>query len=323
MPSTSSTLGVQTQPRTSTAQPAPRSSFAVILESSPRKRTGTAAVRTVEDDADELVISDLSPQFRKLAAQAKLGVSLAKPALPEAIKDEPEVTSPGAATPPPQPRKRGRPKGFRPALMGNRASQEAAESGPRKLRPDRPKIGALYAGKRRGRPPKAASPKPRDIYESLNPHFNTYICEWKGCQAELHNFATLQKHVLIVHAKSVAARCRWAKCADRQPPREFPTPADLKSHLEDLHMLPIAWQVGDGPQVSFKRYAPDDGTKLPDYLFDKAGNQITPSIRDQKEEDLYTWRNNRRKLKDLLLLRDQNLPSEDEDDGMEEVAEGD
>ncbi|KAJ0302306.1 hypothetical protein COL516b_007362 [Colletotrichum fioriniae] len=242
-------------------------------------------MRTVEDDADDLVISDLSPQFRRLAAQAKVGVSLAEPALPEDVADEPEleVLSSEAATPPPQPRKRGRPKGFRPNLTGKKASQEAGEAGPRKLRPDRPKTGALYAGKRRGRPPKAASPKPREIYKSLNSHFNTYICEWEGCKAELHNFATLQKHVSIVHTKT----------------------------------------VGDGPQVSFKRYDPDDGTKLPDYLFDKAGNQITPSIKDQKEEDLYTWRNNRRKLKDLLLLRDQNLPSEEEDDdAMEEVAEG-
>ncbi|KXH48107.1 hypothetical protein CNYM01_09212 [Colletotrichum nymphaeae SA-01] len=326
IPPTSSTSAAQTKPRTSTAQPAPRpSSFAVVLPSSPRKRTGTTPMRTVEDDADDLVISDLSPQFRRLAAQAKVGVSLAKPALPEAVADEPEleVTSPGAATPPPQPRKRGRPKGFRPNLTGKKASQEAGEAGPRKLRPDRPKTGALYAGKRRGRPPKAASPKPREIYKSLNPHFNTYICEWEGCKAELHNFATLQKHVSIVHTKTVAAGCRWAKCAQKQPPHEFSTLADLKSHVEDLHMLPVAWQVGDGPQVSFKRYDPDDGTKLPDYLFDKAGNQITPSIKDQKEEDLYTWRTNRRKLKDLLLLRDQNLPSEEEDDdAMEEVAEG-
>ncbi|KXH64693.1 hypothetical protein CSAL01_08858 [Colletotrichum salicis] len=323
IPPTSSASVAQSKPRTSTAQPAPRSSFAVVLPSSPSKRTGTTPMRTVEDDADDLVISDLSPQFRRLAAQAKVGVSLAKPVLPRAVTDEPDETSLGAATPPLQPRKRGRPKGFRPNLTGKKASQEAGEAGPRKLRPDRPKTGALYAGKRRGRPPKAASLKPRDIYKSLNPHFNTYICEWEGCRAELHNFATLQKHVSFVHTKTVAAGCQWAKCAQQQPPREFSTLADLKSHVEDLHMLPVAWQVGDGPQVSFKRYDPDDGTKLPDYLFDKAGNQVTPSIKDQKEEDLYTWRNNRRKLKVLLLLRDQNMPSEeDDDDAMEDVAEG-
>lgn len=87
-------------------------------------------------------------------------------------------------------------------------------------------------------------------------------------------------------------------------------------------MLPIAWQVGDGPQVSLKRYAPDDEAELPDYLFDKEGNQTTPSIRDQKEEDFLTWRNNRRKLKDLLLLKEQNMLSEEEDTGMGGVAEG-
>ncbi|GKT47001.1 uncharacterized protein ColSpa_07182 [Colletotrichum spaethianum] len=180
----------------------------------------------------------------------------------------------------------------------------------------------MYAGRRRGRPPKAPSPQPRTIYEGLNPHFNVFICEWKGCKAELHNFATLQKHVLVVHARNGPFACQWAKCAEQQPPHQFSTSAHLKSHLEDLHMLPIAWQVGDGPQVSFKRYAPDDGTELPDYLYDKAGHQITPSIRDQKEEDFYTWRNNRRRLKELLLLRDQNMPSEGEDNGVEETVEG-
>ncbi|GKT56986.1 C2H2 finger domain-containing protein [Colletotrichum tofieldiae] len=308
--------------RTSTAQPAPRSTFAVVLKSSPGKRSEATPARTVEDDADDLGISDLSPQFRRLAAQAASDVSLAKPALPAAATDELDAASPGT-TPPPQPRKRGRPKGFRPSVTGTRASQgDAPATGPRRLRPDRPKTGAMYAGKRRGRPPRVPSPQPRTIYERLNPRFNVFICEWKGCKAELHNFATLQKHVLVVHAKDDPFACRWAECAEQQPPRKFSTSVHLKSHLEDLHMLPIAWQVGDGPQVSFKRYDPDDGAELPDYLFDKAGDQVTPSIRDQKEEDFYTWRNNRRRLKDLLLLRDKNMPSEGEDNGMEETVEG-
>ncbi|KAF5511774.1 hypothetical protein CGCS363_v003030 [Colletotrichum siamense] len=313
--------------KTSPAQPAQKSNFAVVIKSSPRKPSRTTPTRTVEDDADDLVISDLSPQFRRLAAQAASSVSLSKPALPDMDIDEPEdeveaeaeaeveeAVSSGA-TPQPQPKRRGRPKG---AL--NKFPRDAGE-GPRKLRPDRPKAGQMYAGKqkRRGRPPRAASPQPRAIYEGLSPHFNVYICEWEGCVAELHNFSTLQKHVAVAHARNQPYRCHWAKCAKQQPPRDFPTSEDLESHIEDLHMLPVAWQVGDGPQVSVKRYAPNDGTELPDYLFDEAGNQITPSIQDQREEDFLTWRNNRRKLKDLLLLRDQNLPSEEEDNGAEDM----
>ncbi|KAL0941037.1 C2H2 finger domain-containing protein [Colletotrichum truncatum] len=307
--------------KTSPAQPEPRSTFAVVIKSSPNKRLEPTPMRTVEDDADDLVTSDLSPQFRRLAAQAALSVSLSKPALPAAANtDDAEATSSGQ-TPQPQPKRRGRPK----AAVTKDSEDRAAATGARTLRPDRPKVGSMYAGKRRGRPPKAPSPKPRAIYEGLDPHFNVFICEWEGCRAELHNFATLQKHVVVVHTRKPPFQCRWAKCAAQQPPREFSTSADLKSHTEDLHMPPIAWQVGDGPQVSLKRYAPDDGAELPDYLFDKAGNQITPSIRDQKEEDFLTWRNNRRKLKDLLLLRDQNMASEGEEEegnGVEELPEG-
>lgn len=313
-----------TAKKTPTKQAPSRSTIAVVLKSSPSKRA-TTPTGTVEDDADELVLSGLSPQFRRLAAQAASGVSLSKLALPdigiaehgEEIEAEAEATSSGT-TPPAQPKPRGRPK-----CAVNKAPRGATD-GPRKLRPDRPKIGSMYAGKqkRRGRPPRAESPKPRAIYESLNPHFNVFICEWQGCEAELHNFTTLQKHVMVVHARNSQSRCRWAKCAERQPPHCFPTLAVLTSHIEDLHMPPIAWQVGDGPKVSLKRYAPDDRTELPDYLFDGAGNQITPSIRDQREEDFLMWRNNRRKLKDLLLLRNQNMPSEEEDNGMEDVAEG-
>ncbi|KAJ0168127.1 hypothetical protein CTA2_9617 [Colletotrichum tanaceti] len=305
------------QKKTSTAQPALRSLFAVVLKPSPRKSLETTPTRTVEDDADDLITPDLSPRFGRLATQAAMNVSLAKPVLPEAAAVEPDAASP-RATLPPQPRKRGRPKGFRPNVTGQKNTQhETPSSGPRKLRPDRPKTGAMYAGKRRGRPPKAPSPQPRAIYEGLNPHFNVFICEWKGCQAELHNFATLQRHVLMVHVRKAPFACNWAKCAEQQAPQAFSTPTHLESHLQDLHMLPIAWQVGDGPQVSFKRYALDDGAELPDYLFDQAGHQITPSIRDQKEEDFYTWRNNRRRLKDHLLLREQNMPSEEEDNETE------
>ncbi|WYZ36583.1 hypothetical protein EsH8_II_000089 [Colletotrichum jinshuiense] len=305
---------------TSSVQPASRPTFAVVLKSSPSKRPGATPTRTVEDDADDLAATDLSPHFRKLAAR-EASVNLERPALPAAVVDELEATS-LVALPQAQPRKRGRPKGFRPSLTDSKApQQETPATGPRQLRPDRPKTGSMYAGKRRGRPPRAMSPKPRAIYEGLNPHFNVFICEWNGCKAELHNLSTLQKHVFVVHARNLPYGCRWASCAEQLPPCDFPTSADLKFHLEDLHMLPIAWQVGDGPQVSLKRYAPDDEAELPDYLFDKEGNHTTPSIRDQKEEDFLTWRNNRRKLKDLLLLKEQNMLSE-EDTGMGGVAEG-
>ncbi|CRK27631.1 hypothetical protein BN1708_014871 [Verticillium longisporum] len=85
----------------------------------------------------------------------------------------------------------------------------------------------------------------------------------------------------------------------------------MRAHLEEVHMPPIVWQAGEGPVITAKKYIVDDATgELPRYLFDKTGVQVTPSVRDQQLEDIPTYRANRKKLRMLLLLRDQNLTSE-------------
>ena len=96
--------------------------------------------------------------------------------------------------------------------------------------------------------------------------YNVYFCEWEGCPAELHNLETLRNHVLRVHNKKLpsgARLCLWGKCcqnhdaADNEEKSreqldraEFRTKAEWEDHINQAHILPVAWQLGDGPMVT-------------------------------------------------------------------------
>ncbi|KAL9948090.1 hypothetical protein D7B24_005650 [Verticillium nonalfalfae] len=320
------------QPTTIEPQTPTSSRFEIVLGSSTPTQRVTAplgAPYAAGDDND--IASDLSPQFRRLAAQAAQTVSLSKPASPAVSKpassavskisnhapvarSSPEAdTAAAAAAADPsstQKRRRGRPKGYRPSLGRVVGEDEAGALQPNARQTRTPKVVSYYTGKRRGRPPKTEAPGPREVYETLAPRFLRFVCEWAGCSAELHNFETLRRHVSVVHAPTGRQRvCQWARC--RQGRREFATAEEMRAHLEEVHMPPIVWQAGEGPVITAKKYMVDDATgELPRYLFDKTGVQVTPSVRDQQLEDAPTYRANRKKLRMLLLLRDQNLTSE-------------
>ncbi|PHH89844.1 hypothetical protein CDD83_5111 [Cordyceps sp. RAO-2017] len=162
----------------------------------------------------------------------------------------------------------------------------------------------------------------------MRPQFVDFICEWAGCRAELHNLDTLRRHVYVVHGRH-ALRCRWGRCgaaAEVEDGKEEPVaaaaadPDEFRRHVEERHLVPLAWHVGEGPQNSIAGKGSGGGGEcclnndsVPDFLKDAHGNQVTPSIRDQQVEDRVTWRMNRRRLKELLLRRDENLPSEELD----------
>lgn len=223
-------------------------------------------------------------------------------------------------------------------------------------RPPKPKtaeqLAAAAAVKKRGRPPKQPSPPPVEIFRRLRPDFQVFGCEWEGCRAELHNLGTLRKHVGVVHVRRQRGdegggkRCRWAGC-DRQgagfggdkDDGDYRGDADeeLRRHVDEEHLVAFEWHMGDGPNntCAVGSRAREEGSKgsgggggdadgggdgdgVPAYLKDAEGNQVTPSIRDQEMEDLLTWKANRRRLKELLLRRDANLPSDDEDTAPEE-----
>ncbi|KAL6691998.1 hypothetical protein J3F84DRAFT_384947 [Trichoderma pleuroticola] len=218
---------------------------------------------------------------------------------------------------------RGRPKGWKPgmsyaALRGPASPKPVKERTGRPGRPSKPKPIPLGNPKRRGRPPKAPSPLPWQVYRSLPTSFAAFLCEWSGCKAELHNLDTLRRHVSVVHCRKAPLVCCWGECAQSSAPYQFPNVPSLRAHIEKKHLIPFSWHTGDGPQnygASNQRLKDEE---IPDYLKDDQGNQVTPSIRDQEVEDFATWKHNRQKLKDLLIQLNENLPSEESDSPIDE-----
>lgn len=182
--------------------------------------------------------------------------------------------------------------------------------------------------KRRGRPPKVPYPEPHHLFRTIRPSFVAFACEWQGCAAELHNLATLRRHLHIVHNPKARSKskqpldvkkheCRWVKCAtavNGALPMQFGSEEAWLAHLEVAHLIPCAWHIGEGPRNEGDCWKPKDVDQVPTFLLDKDGNQVTPWVRYQQEEDLVTYYNNRRKLKELLIQRDAKFASDSEDD---------
>lgn len=217
-------------------------------------------------------------------------------------------------------RGRGRPKGWKPGTKYNGQPNlpPATAAGSRQTRQAASKPIPHPNGfpKKRGRPPKQPSPPPHMIYQRINAPFFAFLCEWTGCKAELHNLETLRRHIYVVHRDSM--RCRWGKCGHFEQSYKFLDDGRFETHIEEKHLIPMTWHIGDGPSnrgVEKLNQASNDHADIPDYLKDKEGNQVTPSIRDQQLEDQATYNSNRRKLRDLIRQRDENLP----DQGDEEV----
>ncbi|KAL3962261.1 hypothetical protein ACCO45_003784 [Purpureocillium lilacinum] len=221
-----------------------------------------------------------------------------------------------ASTPVPGPASggRGRPKGWKPGMSysvmrGNGPPGSVGRPRQVKVKAGAPPLPPGMA-KRRGRPPKGPSPPPDAVYRSLRPQFVEFLCEWAGCKAELHNLETLRRHVFAIHGRS--EMCLWAKCAALEPPRTLTNGDEFRQHVVEAHLVPGSRDEYDND---------DDNTskaRVPAFLLDADGNQVTPSVREQQTEDLATWRSNRRKLKELLIRRNDALPDEDSSDEPED-----
>jgi hypothetical protein len=261
----------------------------------------------VDDDADELA----GPSHGN-AVQAKRVVQPATKSSPMPAKRV-RISETSAKKTNQDMKKRGRPKGSR-----NFVPDGTIMKNPRPTRIPQPINAAAQnsgiAQRRRGRQPKPPPKPPREIYLALKPRFVRFLCEWKGCPAELHNLETLRRHIRIVHGGREHPTCSWANCGKQSSPVQFATYEDLVSHIEKVHMAPFLWHVGEGPSNAFPPRPAPKPDELPDYLFDEHGNQVTPSIRHQKEEDYLTYRENRRKLKKLLISMNDNLPDEGGED---------
>jgi hypothetical protein len=208
------------------------SNFAVVIESA-----APATFRKPENppNGTSHIVESSSPAPRRLGRPPK----------------KPSASSQIAA---PSPKRIGRPPKALPSgadTLGNSARRKVG----------RPRIHPLSESKPRGRPRKSVDPK------QVSPKFIPFLCEWKGCKAELHNLETLRKHIYTVHNKeqmSGAIVCQWAKCGLTREVRDKRTLqskviheehdfADMevfKDHVEKAHLVPFAWHMGDGPRGS-------------------------------------------------------------------------
>ncbi|KAM0244376.1 hypothetical protein ACHAP5_006283 [Fusarium lateritium] len=300
-PTTSHSQSPVKQPGSLT--PGGRPSLAVVLNKSPAQLGAyrDVSIEGDEEDADALVQSDLTP--REKPTTLFKPVNAVQKSIPNGAQTG--VSSDATSTTPA--RGRGRPKGSTNKLKGL-PSTAAASRQARQVK-SRPHPNGFP--KRRGRPPKLPSPPPRTIYYNVDAPFIPFLCEWRDCKAELHNLDTLRRHVYIVHGESI--RCLWGKCGHREDSADFEDDEGFKEHVEEAHLVPFSWHVGDGPNNLKDRDLPKDVAEkdeVPDYLKDEHGNQVTPSIRDQQEEDILTWKKNRRKLKELIARMNDNLPDE-------------
>lgn len=203
--------------------------------------------------------------------------------------------------------------------MGPYTARESFPGGPSAPNPKKQHSSARYGmPRRRGRVGRPAARIPRMIYDQLRPKFIAFLCEWQGCPAELQNLETLRKHILVVHGRN--GTCLWGKCADG-PQLKLSPGGEFEKHVENTHLVPFAWHVGDGPRnTSAMAPAPtpaekgeDAADNLPAYLFDGEGNQVTPSVLHQEFENMDEKKVRRRKLHQIMTQSVRNAREEDAD----------
>jgi hypothetical protein len=103
---------------------------------------------------------------------------------------------------------------------------------------------------------------PRLPAEAARPEYPVFKCRWFKCGAELHNLATLRKHVATLHKPAqdiideIGYGCYWKKCSLlRQDengdfePTPITTEEDWMEHINDEHISRIGQKHGDGPST--------------------------------------------------------------------------
>ncbi|KAI3327762.1 hypothetical protein HD806DRAFT_333840 [Xylariaceae sp. AK1471] len=270
------------------------------------------------------------------------GTPITRPPTPNALTSLGMKVEELSSTPGSEPKKRGRPKGWRRGMPYStdpnsryrrrevrRAEGQGQGQGPRQAQGKRQdKIQSQGQGqgqepKRRGRPPRPLEPSVRERYLQSKPDYIVYKCEWGQsetpqhkepsiCPAELQNMDTLRRHVFLIHGDADPLICRYSKCKDHDPPLEFKTDEEFETHMEKKHFASYLWHLGEGYQNNGIWTLKHKSDGLPAYLFDKKGNQITPSIADQQLENDLQFKERKRRLKRLLYQQNENAPSEEE-----------
>jgi hypothetical protein len=226
--------------------------FVVVVKSSPSKlfqRSGHASDPIMEDSGDFQNFSSDAPSpaasnssRRGRPPKGSVTTPRDTSSLTPKKRGRPFKSSPGIRFEEPVMKKRGRPFSTPHAAAKAAAASRSAEP------------------KKRGRPftirHHVEVPVPDPIYIP-------FICEWKGCPAELQNLETLRMHLFNVHGKKSTSgfyTCLWDKCInpaeemeDLEPDKkvfEFKTKATWKDHVEKAHVTTVAWYLGDGPKGS-------------------------------------------------------------------------
>ena len=135
-------------------------------------------------------------------------------------------------------------------------------------------------GKRKGRPPgsKVVNGKlvygdskpnialevvvPRKRPEDQLPEYPVFKCRWVKCSAELHNIATLRKHIAKLHKPAqediddFGYVCFWKKCSllnknedGTMEPTPIPSEEGWLKHINDEHIHQLGQKYGDGPST--------------------------------------------------------------------------
>lgn len=127
-------------------------------------------------------------------------------------------------------KKKGRPFGWRKSVHSREAQGLAKVENP------------YY--KSRARPP-----TPAKTSEPVAPEYQVFKCGWMGCKSELHNADVLKKHIVKVHGKADedgGLFCQWEGCEVME--RRWSGLEAWLKHVDNVHLEPIRWKLGDGPR---------------------------------------------------------------------------
>lgn len=211
----------------------------------------------------------------------------------------------------PLPKKRGRPVGWRKAIHGSPAAQARQSPdghvGPARHQPSQPSGLRNVRTDGENDPIRINSRSPS--VANRNPQYQSYKCKWQNCSAELHNLETLKKHIYKVHRKMTlrgTLECLWDDCGrevtnhepktklmtERYLPLAFLDEKTWHEHIDQTHLGPLSWQLGDGPASGLsgkentlsKKIEIEmltDGIDAHDsdaYLSDAQGRRVTPRM---------------------------------------------
>ncbi|GAP87867.1 putative c2h2 finger domain-containing protein [Rosellinia necatrix] len=319
-----SSMGQQLSPSAAgPSQPPPRMRLAVHIRSSPI--TPFIPINAQASDGQSTLPLSLG-RTRGQAAESHTPTRPPTPDAPSGLEAEAAVAGS-------EPKKRGRPKGWKPDMSSKtdpdprRRKREriAAESQTKRQQSaGQTKVRSQNKEpKRRGRPSRPPELSVREQYLRSEPDYAPYKCEWElspgssergpsVCPAELQNMDTLRKHVYLIHGDEDVLTCRFPHCKDLDSPLHFKTGSEFEQHMETKHFAGYLWHLGEGYQNNGISTLKKMADQLPAYLFDRFGNQVTPSVANQRLETDIQRKERRRKLRKFLYQQNENAPSEEE-----------